>query len=163
MRDARWGEPKILGETDEDMAFGAGYVAAEDRLAIMELLRALGRAEAFEMLGTVPAWFADLEMARMYGYTEDEWQAQVDRLPEVYGAAGRDVKRMVEEYAEGMNQYLIEAARGEVPLPPALADTASACRRRGRRATSSPRSRPCARCSAPAAARSSTTRRCSPA
>jgi acyl-homoserine lactone acylase PvdQ len=124
MRDARWGEPKILGETDEDLAFGAGYVAAEDRLAIMELLRALGRAEAFEMLGTVPAWFADLEMARMYGYTEDEWQAQLDRLPERYGPAGRDVKRMVEEYAEGVNQYLIEAARGEVPLPPALADTA---------------------------------------
>ena len=51
VRDARWGEPHIFGVTDDDMAFGAGYVAAEDRYAIMELLRALGRAEAFELLG----------------------------------------------------------------------------------------------------------------
>src|SRR5207247_2339198 len=46
IRDQRWGEPHIFGDTDEDMAFGAGYATAEDRLPIMELLRALGRAEA---------------------------------------------------------------------------------------------------------------------
>ena len=62
IRDSRWGEPHIYGDTDADMAFGAGYVTAEDRLAIMELLRTLGRAEAFELIGTAPAWLADAEV-----------------------------------------------------------------------------------------------------
>src|SRR2546423_301836 len=56
IRDTQWGEPHIFGDTDGDMAFGAGWVAAEDRLPIMELLRALGRSEAFQLLGTTPAW-----------------------------------------------------------------------------------------------------------
>jgi hypothetical protein len=59
VRDAQWGVPHIFGDTDEAMAFGAGFASAEDRLPIMELLRALGRAEAFELLETAPAWFAD--------------------------------------------------------------------------------------------------------
>ena len=122
VRDARWGEPHIFGATDEDMAFGAGYVAAEDRLPIMELLRALGRAEAFTLLGTVPAWLADGEMARLYGYTEDEFQAQVDRLPRVYGKPGADVVAMLEAYVAGINEYVALAVRGEVPLPAGLSD-----------------------------------------
>ena len=117
IRDAKWGEPKILGATDEDMAFGAGYVAAEDRLPIMELLRALGRAEAFQLIGTAPAWLADMEMARLYGYTEEEWQEQLDRLPRIYGKPGEDIVKMVEAYVQGVNAYIAEAERGEVPLP----------------------------------------------
>ena len=122
MRDSRWGEPHIFGTTDQDMAFAAGYVAAEDRLAIMELLRALGRAEAFELIETAPAWLADAEMARLYGYTEDEFQAQIDRLPRVYGAAGADVVRILENYVAGINQYIAESQRGEVPLPGGFAE-----------------------------------------
>lgn len=122
LRDRKWGEPHIYGKTDEDMAFGAGYVAAEDRLPIMELLRALGRAEAFELVGTAPAWFADMEMARLYGYTEEEWQAQIDRLPKVYGQTGADMVRILEEYVKGINEYIALAAHGEVPLPAGFAD-----------------------------------------
>ena len=106
VRDARWGEPTIFGATDADMAFGAGYVAAEDRLPIMELLRALGRGEAFELLGTVPAWLADAEIARLYGYTEEEFQAMIDRLPEVYGQTGADIKRILDAHVEGINAYI---------------------------------------------------------
>ena len=62
----------------------------------MELLRALGRAEAFEMLGTTPAWLADAEIARLYGYTEEEFQAMVDRLPEVYGKDGEDFLKILD-------------------------------------------------------------------
>lgn len=122
VRDARWGEPHIFGVTDDDMAFGAGYVSAEDRYAIMELLRALGRSEAFQLLGTTPAWLADLEMARLYGYTEDELQAQVDRLPKVYGKPGADIVRMLGHYVDGINDYLAEAEKGSVPMPAGLAD-----------------------------------------
>jgi acyl-homoserine lactone acylase PvdQ len=122
VRDAEWGVPHIYGETDEAMAFGAGYVAAEDRLVIMEALRALGRGEAFELLEHSETWLADMEMARLYGYTEDEFQAQIDRLPEVYGEIGQEAVDALDEYVAGINHYLAEAARGEVPIPQGLAD-----------------------------------------
>jgi acyl-homoserine lactone acylase PvdQ len=121
-RDARWGEPAIYGDTDEDMAFGAGYVSAEDRLAIMELLRALGRAEAFELLGTTPAWLADAEIARLYGYTDEEFEAMATRLPEVYGKHGEDMLKILDAYVAGINAYIAEAARGEAPLPAGFSD-----------------------------------------
>jgi acyl-homoserine lactone acylase PvdQ len=122
VRDGRWGEPAIYGASDADMAFGAGFVAAEDRLAIMELLRALGRAEAFDLLGTVPAWLADAEVARVYGYTEEEFAAMIERLPQEYGPVGADVKTILEAYVAGINEYIATAARGEAPLPAGLAD-----------------------------------------
>ena len=122
IRDARWGEPHIFGETDEDMAFGAGYVTAEDRLPLMELLRTLGRAEAFELIGTAPAWLADAEVARLYGYTEEEFQAQIDRLPRVYGPAGRDVVRIIDAYVAGVNEYVAQVQKGELPLPAGFAE-----------------------------------------
>jgi acyl-homoserine lactone acylase PvdQ len=122
VRDAKWGEPIISGLTDAGMAFGAGYVGAEDRLAIMELLRALGRAEAFELAGTAAAWLADAEAARLYGYTEEEWQSQIDRLPREYGKPGTEFVAMLDEYVKGINAYIAEAERGEVPLPLGLSD-----------------------------------------
>ena len=121
-RDAKWGEPHIYGDTDEDMAYGAGYVSAEDRLAIMELLRALGRAEAFELLGTTPAWLADAEIARLYGYTDEEFEAMATRLPEVYGKDGEDMLKILDAYVAGVNAYIAEAERGEVPLPAGFSD-----------------------------------------
>jgi acyl-homoserine lactone acylase PvdQ len=121
-RTGDWGEPVIFGDTDEDLAFGAGFVAAEDRLVIMELLRALGRAEAFELLGTTPAWLADAEITRLYGYTEEELQDQIDRLPAEYGQEGEEIVEMGRAYVDGINEYLAAGARGEVPLPAGLSD-----------------------------------------
>jgi acyl-homoserine lactone acylase PvdQ len=122
VRDAKWGEPHVFGKTDAGMAFGIGYATAEDRLAMMELLRALGRAEAFQLAGTAPAWFADMEAARLYGYTEEEWQSQIDRLPRVYGKIGDDFIEILNGYVEGINAFIAEAERGEVPLPAGLSD-----------------------------------------
>jgi acyl-homoserine lactone acylase PvdQ len=124
-RDAQWGEPHIFGQTDEAMAFGAGYVTAEDRLAIMELLRALGRGEAFELLGTAPAWLADAEVVRLYGYTDEEFEGMATRLPEVYGRNGEDFLKILDGYVAGINAYKAEAARGEVPAPAGVSDFAT--------------------------------------
>ena len=121
-RDSRWGEPHIYGRTDTDMAFGAGYVAAEDRLAIMELLRALGRAEAFQLIGTAPSWLADAEVARLYGYTEEEFQAMIDRLPARYGQPGRDMVAILDAYVAGINEYIASAQKGEAGLPAGFAE-----------------------------------------
>lgn len=123
-RDAQWGDPHIYGETDLSAAFGAGYVAAEDRLPILVLLRALGRAEAFELLGNNQAYLMDAEMVRLYGYTEEEFQAQIDRMPAEFGQPGQDLVDMLDELVKGINTYLADAKQGRVPVPAALADIA---------------------------------------
>lgn len=122
VRDARWGVPHIYGDTDEAMAFGAGYASAEDRLPIMELLRALGRAEAFLLLETVPAYLADAEIVRAYGYTDDEFQDMVDRLPEVYGQDGQDVVDLANAHAAGINHFITQFQEGIVDAPVGLSD-----------------------------------------
>ncbi|MBW3665442.1 MAG: penicillin acylase family protein [Actinobacteria bacterium] len=122
VRDARWGVPHIYGETDAAMAFGAGYASAEDRLPIMELLRALGRAEAFELLEHNAAWLADAELVRAYGYTEKEFQAMIDRLPELYGQDGQDVVTLLEAHAAGINHFILQMQEGRVDAPVGLAD-----------------------------------------
>lgn len=124
VRDAAWGVPHIYGETDLGMAFGAGYAGAEDRLPIMELLRALGRAEAFELLGDNASWLADAEIVRLYGYTEDEFQAMIDRMPEVYGQDGQDLVDFLEAEVAGINHFITQMQQGRVPQPVGLADIA---------------------------------------
>ncbi len=122
LRDERWGVPHVYGDTDHDVWFGAGYVSAEDRLPIMELLRALGRAEAFELLGTTPAWLADFEWTRLYGYTEEEFQEQLARLPKFFGAAGEEALVAIREFVDGVNSYIAEIYRSAVPLPAGFAE-----------------------------------------
>ena len=122
VRDARWGVPHVYGDTDEAMAFGAGYASAEDRLPIMELLRALGRAEAFELLEHNPAWLADAEIVRAYGYTDDEFQQMVDRLPAVYGQDGQDVVDIANAHAAGINHFITQFQEGVVDPPVGLSD-----------------------------------------
>lgn len=116
-RDKQWGVPHVYGTTDRDVWFGAGYVTAEDRLPIIELLRALGRAEAFELLGTTPAWLADLEWTRLYGYTEAELQQQIDRLPQEFGAAGEEAVVAIREFVDGINAYIARIYNGLALLP----------------------------------------------
>lgn len=121
-RDARWGIPVIYGDTDYDAFFGAGYVTAEDRLTVMELLRALGRAEVFELLGTAQAWLADAEMLRLYPYTPAELQQQIIRAEEVYGEAGAKTLHAVQAFVDGVNAYLSGIYTAELPLPNPLAE-----------------------------------------
>jgi acyl-homoserine lactone acylase PvdQ len=122
VRDARWGVPHIYGDTDEAMAFGAGYAVVEDRLPIMELLRALGRAEAFELLGDNASWLADAEIARLYGYTEEEFQAMLDRVPAEYGQTGQDLVDGLVAYTAGINHAILQIQQGRIPQPAGLAD-----------------------------------------
>src|SRR5262245_51455653 len=120
VRDAQWGVPHIYGLTDAGAAFGAGYAAAEDRLPIIMALNALGRAEAFELLGDNASWLADAEMARLYGYTDEEFQRMIDRLPIVYGQDGQDIKDLLGELTAGMNAALLQMQLGLLPLPPGV-------------------------------------------
>jgi acyl-homoserine lactone acylase PvdQ len=107
-RTADFGLPIITGTTDEDAFFGAGYITAEDRLPILELLRVLGRAEAFDVAGTAPSWLQDAEMVRMYGYSEDELLQMIDRAVEVAGPDGPLLRRAFTEFIAGVNTYIAQ-------------------------------------------------------
>lgn len=102
-RDAQWGVPHIYATTDEGAFYGAGYATAEDRGPIIELLRALGRYEAFDTLGTNASWLADAEMVRLYGYTDEEFQAQLDRLAELDPERGPGLIALAQHYIDGIN------------------------------------------------------------
>jgi len=122
IRDATWNVPHIYGDTDLAMAFGAGYAGAEDRLPMMEALRALGRAEAFELMGDNESWLADAEIVRLYGYTQDEFTAMLERMPAKYGQEGADLVALLEAQAAGTNHFIQQMQQGRVPQPAGLAD-----------------------------------------
>ena len=113
--------PHVYGLTDAAAAFGAGYVAVEDRLPIIMLLDALGRAEAFELLGDNASWLADAEIARLYGYTDDEFQQMIDRLPTYSARPDRTSSTSSAAHARherGARRH----ALGLIPVPPSLAE-----------------------------------------
>lgn len=53
LRD-RWDVPHVYGRTRADVEFGAGYVTAEDRFILLELLRGPGRLAALDVPGVDP-------------------------------------------------------------------------------------------------------------
>jgi acyl-homoserine lactone acylase PvdQ len=122
LRDTEWGVPHVYGTDDAAAAFGAGYVAVEDRLPMILLLVALGRGEAFELLGDNASWLADAELARVYGYTEAEFQSMIDRIPATYGQDGQDLVDLLDEIVQGMNAAVLDMRSGVVPVPPSLGD-----------------------------------------
>lgn len=118
IRDVQWGVPHIYGTTDEDVWFASGYASAEDRLSIMDLLRALGRSDALDLTGEAAGYAADIQTARLFGYTDADLQAQLDRLPMLYGAEGQKTLDAIHQFILGVNQYVTQVDTGALPAPP---------------------------------------------
>jgi acyl-homoserine lactone acylase PvdQ len=119
LRDAGYNVPHIYGETRGDTMFGAGYVSAEDRLFMMDVLRYTGRGRLSELLGPSDANIAmDCAQYGVADYTEAELQAMMDERP-----AGADpqlvalAKQDVLDYAAGVNAYIDEAIADPDKLP----------------------------------------------
>src|SRR6266508_161988 len=104
LRD-RWGVPHVYGRTRADVEFGAGYVTAEDRLVLMELLRGPGRLAALDIPGLDP--FALATSARQFLPTAatEERLGQEIQLARSAGAKGRRLYADVQAYVAGINAY----------------------------------------------------------
>ena len=119
VRDTGYNVPHIYGETRSDTIFGAGYVSAEDRLFMMDVLRATGRGRLSELLGPSPANIAmDCAQYRVADYTEAELLAMIEERPAgTDQALANQARQDVEDYAAGVNAYIQEAMADPDKLP----------------------------------------------
>lgn len=94
-----YGVPHVYAETKKGLAFGAGYVIAEDRLWQADLFRrqATGRLAEYG-LGTIEYD----HFSRMRGYSHSE-------NTELFHNLDPNFKNMLIAYTEGINQYITEA------------------------------------------------------
>ena len=118
VRDKPYGVPRIYGTTDEDVTFGAGYVGAEDRLFLMDVLRHTGRAQLSSFVGGSASNRAmDRTQWAIAPYTEADLQRQIDQSPQLYGDEGRRAIGLVNAYVDGVNTYIDEAMSDPTKLP----------------------------------------------
>jgi acyl-homoserine lactone acylase PvdQ len=115
-----FGVPHIVGTTDDDVAYGAGYAGVEDRMFLIDLLRHVGAAQMASFLGPSAANIAmDQSQLLTAPYTDAEANAQLDALAQEYGAEGQAALARLDAFVAGMNaaeQALCPGAFG-LPVP----------------------------------------------
>jgi acyl-homoserine lactone acylase PvdQ len=117
-RDRSFGVPHVYGTTRSDALFGLGYVAAEDRLFFIDVLRHAGRAQLSSFAGGAAGnRRMDEDQWRLAPYTEADLQRQVDRLDDRYGGEGGQVQADIADYVAGVNAYIGEARLDITKMP----------------------------------------------
>lgn len=102
-RDAD-GVPTIIAQSDEDAAFGLGFVHAQDRLFQMELMRRYASGRLAEIFGSA-ALPIDRQM-RVLGL----YRAAQNEIPSL----SAELNRALTAYAAGVNAFL-SSRRGALP------------------------------------------------
>jgi penicillin amidase len=104
LRD-EWGVPHIFAQSQEDLFFAQGFVAAQDRLWQMEIWRRTGEGKLSEALGS--AYIERDKFARLMRYRGDmetEWKSYAP-----------DTQRIIEAFVNGVNAF-IETSRNRLPI-----------------------------------------------
>jgi len=104
LRD-RWGIPHIYAQTDADLFFAQGYIAARDRLFQIDLWRRIGTGKLAEVLG--PQALARDRIARLVRYRGD-WNAE-------WSSYSPDARQIAVSFTAGINAY-IRSLGGKRPL-----------------------------------------------
>ncbi|MDX6667432.1 MAG: hypothetical protein QOK04_812 [Solirubrobacteraceae bacterium] len=122
-----FGVPHVYGATRAGAMFGLGYIAAEDRLFLIDLLRRAARSQLSSFAGGNPSNRAfERDQWRFAPYNEADFQKQFDLGDEVYGAQGAQLQQDSIEYSKGVNTYIVEAKSDPTKLPveyPAVGQT----------------------------------------
>jgi len=113
-----FGIPHVYGDGRAGLMFGLGYVTGEDRLVLADVLRHAGRADLSSFVGGSNAG-QDRETFSSAPYMNDsELQLQYDRGPELYdeqyNGQGTQIQEDVQNYVDGMNQYIAETRANPV-------------------------------------------------
>ncbi len=106
VRDEPYGVPHIFGLTRSDVEWGAGWVTAEDRGLLLQVVRGPARlaaldAPGFDFLSAVTS----LQGFEPSAATERFMASQVDRLVDEGGRAGRKVLTDTKDYVAGINAW----------------------------------------------------------
>src|SRR4051794_22258290 len=110
VRDKGFGTGHVYGSTRSGTMFGAGYIAAEDRLFFIDVLRHLGRAQLTSFAGGAEGNQAfDESQWAIAPYNEEDLQRQYDQLDDLYGAEGKRIQDDAKDYVDGINAYINEA------------------------------------------------------
>ena len=112
-----FGVAHITGETREDMAFGAGWVAIRDRSVLLNLARGPARAAVADVPGINA--FGLVVSAQVFipsPATEQLVTDQVALITEVYGEEGQQIVAEAQAYVDGINAYL-ESTGDANPVP----------------------------------------------
>ncbi|HKS47980.1 MAG TPA: penicillin acylase family protein [Amycolatopsis sp.] len=106
------GIPHVTGTTRAGTEFGAGYVAAQDRLWLMDVFRHVGRGQLSGFAGGASA---NRELEQTFWaaapYTEQDLQNQVNVIAGS-GPAGTQALADINAYLDGINTYLNQAYQG---------------------------------------------------
>jgi acyl-homoserine lactone acylase PvdQ len=135
-RDRQYGMAHVYGATRDDVMFGAGYAQAEERLFLMDALRhtAEGTLAALTGAGAAPG---DAQQLTDQDFSTQELTAQIDALPQRFGAEGAQALQDIRQYIAGINARINEdklnpnempaeyAALGTSPATWTEADTAA--------------------------------------
>lgn len=138
-----YGRPSIEAENVYDLFEAYGYAVAQDRLWQLEVFRRAARGRLAEVLGNFvtdvevrgPIALVELDIEqRQHGYTEAEYQAMYEAMPDFARLA-------IAAYRDGINRYLDEARRdprrklpwefhvlGYFPEPWTVTDSIAICR-----------------------------------
>ncbi len=98
-----YGVPHVYGETRDDVMYGAGWVAIEDRAFVMELLRGPGRVAAVDAPGIDPFALATSLRGFVPSAATEQFLASQEDLLRAQGPAGERVLQDVESYVQGIN------------------------------------------------------------
>lgn len=102
-----WGVPFVTAPTREDGMFGVGFVGAQDRLFLHDVLRKVGRGKLTEFLGPEDSFFAqDLSVLNDAGYSEEEMSQIVEATKDKFGELGILVGNDLDMLVDGINEYL---------------------------------------------------------
>jgi acyl-homoserine lactone acylase PvdQ len=114
LRDG-WGVPHVYARNRPDLMFGSGWVAAEDRGTLMEVLRGPAGIAALDVPGLDAISLAvSLRRFDPSKQTERFVSRQISLL-RTHGGKGARVIADVQAYVEGINAYNRQAGRGTRP------------------------------------------------
>ena len=104
MRD-EWGIAHIYAETQDDLFFAQGFVAAQDRLWQLDLWRRTGEGKLAEILGS--SYIERDKFARLLRYR--------GKMKAEYESYAPDAKAIITAFVRGVNAY-IEANQEHLPI-----------------------------------------------
>lgn len=106
-----WGVPFITAATRQDGMFGVGFVSAQDRLFLHDVLRHVGRGRLSEFLGPEASFYSqDRSVLADGGYSDAELtqiiEATRDKFGRADGELGDLVWQDVNSLVDGINTYI---------------------------------------------------------